>query len=207
MKKKTLKSALLLCYAFVVSVYVLPQPGAVEKISQSMTDSIAYLGLSVQQSNDAHQLNKVAATSLLQLGQKAKQDPSFKGTPLFEQVIAVMKKRNDGLAKILTAGQEKLLLKHKTQNIAELQTRMMAAQLDLAEEQVPMVYKCNLRETIWIMQPAEQSATNDTEKRQVIRALKAQSFQKDRALKQILTNEQYAIYEQNKHAMMEANKF
>src|SRR5262245_1486881 len=81
------------------------QNEAVTKMAQSMTDSLSYLQLTEQQKPQVLSLNTQAATSLVQLAQKAKQDESFKGKALFQQVAAAMKQRNEGLKKLLTADQ------------------------------------------------------------------------------------------------------
>jgi hypothetical protein len=74
------------------------QSEAITKLAKQMTDSLAYLQLTDQQKQSAIGLNTTAATSLVQLNQKAKQDTSLKGATLFKQVIGLMKTRNKGLS-------------------------------------------------------------------------------------------------------------
>ena len=104
-------AALLFCIASFYSIQLHAQEPA-DKLAQVMTDSLAYLQLNDQQKTEAHTLNKTAATSLVQLKQKSKEDTSFKGKALAQQVIGVMKKRNDALVKILTPDQQKLYDQH-----------------------------------------------------------------------------------------------
>ena len=165
-------AVLLFCIASFYSIQVHAQEPAVDKLAQVMTDSLAYLQLNDQQKGEAHTLNKTAATSLLQLMQKSKQDTSFKGKALAQQVMGVMKKRNDALVKILTPDQQKLYDQHKVEQIAELQTRMMTAQLALTDEQVPQVYQVNLKATGEMMQGMEKVKESDR-KMQKARAAKS----------------------------------
>ena len=123
------------------------QEDAVNKMAQAMTDSLAYLQLTADQKPQVLTLNTQAATSLVQLGQKAKQDESSKGKALVKQVAATMKQRNEGLKKLLTADQQKIFAQHQLQHLAELQTKIMTAQLDLTDTQVPQVHKINLDAT------------------------------------------------------------
>jgi len=131
---------------------------AADKLAQAMMDSLAYLNLTDQQKPTAAGLNKTAATSLTQLAQKAEQDTTLKGKALFQHVMGIMKQRNAGLTKILSPDQQKLYGQHQVEQIADLQTKMMGAQLKLTDDQVPKVYQ-------------------------------------DKELKQILTPDQYGVYE------------
>src|SRR6478736_2017589 len=196
--------ALLFCIASFCSVQLHAQE-PVDKLAQAMTDSLAYLQLNDQQKGEAHGFNKTAATSLVQLMQKAKEDTSFKGKALAQQVMGVMKKRNDALVKILTPDQQKLYDQHKLEQIAELQTKMMATQLALTEEQVPQVYKVNLKETGEMMQGMEKvkESNRKLQKARAAKSVKSDSADKDKALKKILTPEQY---DKNKEAMQAAIK-
>ena len=180
----------------------------VDKLAQVMTDSLAYLQLNDQQKEEAHTLNKTAANSLVQLKQKSKEDTSFKGKALAQQVMGVMKKRNDALVKILTPDQQKLYDQHKVEQIAELQTRMMTAQLALTDEQVPQVYQVNLKATGEMMEGIEKVKESDRklQKARAAKSTKSDSADKDKALKKILTTEQYEKYEKNKEAMQAAIK-
>ena len=201
-------AVLLFCIASFYSIQVHAQEPAVDKLAQVMTDSLTYLQLNDQQKGEAHVLNKTAATSLLQLMQKSKEDTSFKGKALAQQVMGVMKKRNDALVKILTPDQQKLYDQHKVEQIAELQTRMMTAQLALTDEQVPQVYQVNLKATGEMMQGMEKVKESDRklQKARAAKSIKSDSKDKDKSLSKILTAEQYDKYEKNKEAMQAAIK-
>jgi len=197
----------LFCMASFYSIQLQAQEPA-DKLAQVMTDSLAYLQLNDQQKAEALTFNKTAATSLVQLKQKSKEDTSFKGRALAQQVMGVMKKRNDALVKILTPDQQKLYDQHKVEQIAELQTRMMTAQLALTDEQVPQVYKVNLKATGEMMQGMEKvkESNRKLQKARAGKELKSDSADKDKALKKILTTGQYDKYEKNKEAMQAAIK-
>jgi len=201
------KYALLLCILF-FAIQSHAQQQVVGKLSQAMTDSLAYLQLTDQQKKDALALNQTAATSLLQLAKKAKEDTTFKGKALVQQVMGVMKTRNGGLTKMLTPDQQQLYQQHKIEQLADLQTKLMSAQLDLTEQQQPQVYALNLKETAELMKDAAklQSSKRKLQKFKAAKALKGDSADKDKALKGILSENQYAIYEKNKEAMQAAMK-
>ena len=60
------------------------QDTKVDKLGQAMTDSLYYLNLTDEQKSTALALNKTAATSLLEIAQKAKTESNFKGKPLLQ---------------------------------------------------------------------------------------------------------------------------
>jgi hypothetical protein len=184
------------------------QQQAVDKLAQAMTDSLSYLQLTAEQKTQALDLNKTAASSLIELGKKAKQDTSLKGKALVQQVMGVMKTRNEALTKIFTPDQQKLYQQHKIQQLADLQTKMMTTQLDLTEQQVPKVYQINLEETGEMMQDVEKlkASKGKFQKMKAAKELKSDSKSKDKSLKKILTEVQYAEYEKNKEAMHSAMK-
>jgi len=210
MRYKKLKPAIIISVLYILIFPPLKSNAqqAVDKLAQAMTDSLSYLQLTDKQKSDALVLNKTAAASLLQLGQKAKQDTSFKGKALCQQVMAVMKKRNDGLKPMLTPDQQKLYDQHKIETMAELQTKMMTAQLDLTDQQVPQVYQVNLKETGEMMEDVQkvQDSKRKLAKARAAKSLKSDSKDKDEALKKILSQDQYAKYEKNKEAMQAAMK-
>lgn len=207
-----MKHQFLKCFAvgfvFLLSMTANAQQQAVSKLAQNMTDSLAYLQLTDQQKTSALGLNTTAATSLVQLAQKAKQDTSFKGKALCQQVMGVMKQRNAGLTKMLTPDQQGLYKQHQVQQLADLQTKMMTTQLDLTDEQVPQVYSLNLKETGEMMQDMQkvQDSKRKLQKLRAAKSLKSDSGDKDKAMKKILSEDQYAKYEKNKEAMQAAMK-
>jgi hypothetical protein len=180
----------------------------VSKIATAMTDSLAYLQLTAQQKTNAQALNTTAATSLVQIAQKAKADTSFKGKAVAQQVMGIMKQRNAGLTKMLTPDQLKLFEEHRLQQMAELQTKMMTAQLDLTDAQVPQVYAINLESTREMMEGMEkvQDSKRKLQKARAAKSIKSDSKDKDKELKKILSQDQYAKYEKNKEAMQAAMK-
>jgi len=190
------------------SPQVKAQQDAVSKLAQAMTDSLAYLQLTDQQKPNALSLNTTAATSLVQLAQKAKQDTSLKGKALAQQVMGVMKQRNAGLKKMLTPDQQKVFQQHQLEQLAELETKMMTAQLDLTDAQVPQVYAINLKSTGEMMQDVQkvQGSKRKLQKMRAAKSLKSDSGDKDKQLKKILSEDQYAKYEKNKQAMQAAMK-
>jgi hypothetical protein len=181
---------------------------AADKLAQAMTDSMGYLSLTDQQKSTAAGLNKTAATSLTQLAQKAKQDTTLKGKALFQQVMGIMKQRNAGLTKILSPDQQKLFGQHRVEQIADLQTKMMATQLKLTDDQIPKVYQVNLKATGEMMEDMQkvQEARGKLKKMRGAKGLKSTSADKDKELKQILTPDQYEVYEKNKEAQQAAIK-
>jgi hypothetical protein len=184
------------------------QGDAVTKMTQRLTDSLAYLQLNEQQKTQAMGFNTTAATSLVQLAQKAKTDTTFKGKALAQQVIGVMKQRNAALKKILTPDQQKLFQQHQVQQLAELQTAMMKTQLGLTDTQEPQVYGINLKYSKEMMGDVEKlkSADRKLQKAKGAKALKSTSADKDKEMKKILTADQYTKYEKNKEQMQAAIK-
>lgn len=184
------------------------QSKAVDKLAKEMTDSLNYLQLTDKQKQDALALNTTAATSMVQLKQKAKQDTSLKGATLFQQVLGIMKTRNKGLSALLVPDQHKLFQQHEAEQIADLKTKMMTAQLDLTPQQIPQVYQVNLKETAESMKEMAklQAAKSKLAKLGPARALKSASKDQDNALKKILSASQYDAFEKNKEAMQAAMK-
>jgi|GEM_PF-1667391 len=182
--------------------------GAADKLAKVMTDSLAYLSLTPQQTTDAMGLNTTAAKALVQTAQKAKTDTTFKGKALAQQVMGIMKQRNAGLKKMLTPDQMKLLQQHQLAQVADLQTKMMTAQLDLTDEQVPQVYQINLEATGEMMGNATKAkeAKGKLGKAKAGKAMKGDSKDKDEALKKVLSPDQYSKYLANKEAQQAAMK-
>ncbi|HWJ30523.1 MAG TPA: hypothetical protein VNS32_28580 [Flavisolibacter sp.] len=206
---KTFRKQILAFWLITVfSIPVLAQDQAIEKLATAMTDSLAYLQLTDQQISDARGLNNAAATSLIQLAQKAKKDTSLKGRELAHQVIDVMKQRNEGIESMLTQNQKKLYNDHHSEQIAELQTKVMTTQLDLTDQQIPQVYHINLKyageQTEDIAD--EKESDHKSPKVRTDKSIKLDIKEKDKQLKKILTQGQFEKYEKNKEAMEAAVK-
>ncbi len=179
-----------------------------DKLAQVMTDSLSFLKLTDQQKPQVLSLNKTAATSLVQLAQKADKDTTLQGKALCQQVMGIMKQRNTGLNKILSSDQQKLFTEHHLEQMVDLQTKMMAAQLNLTDEQIPKIYQVNLKSTEEMMKDM-QKVKKDRRKLKKMRdakSMKSDAGNKDKEMKQILTSDQYAKYEKNKDAQQEAIK-
>lgn len=203
----TLPVVLLFCMICFVQ-HANAQNEAVDKIANAMTDSLAYLKLTDAQKTQALSFNKTAAASFVQLKEKAKQDTSLKGKVLAQQVMGIMKQRNESLKKILTPDQAKLFKEHQVQQLAELQTKMMTAQLNLTDEQVPKVYAVNLKSLQELMNDAAElkASKRKMQKARNAKDLKSDASGKDKEMKKILTDEQYVKYEKNKEQMQAAMK-
>ncbi len=173
----------LCCYSplHLATAYRAVAQGAVDKIAQKLTDSLAYLNLTDQQKTQALGFNKTAATSLGQLAQKAKADTTLKGSALAKQVMGIMKQRNASLKKILTPDQTKLYQQHQVQQMAELETKMMSTQLDLTDAQEPQVYGVNLKYTQKMMGDVGklQDSKRKLQKARAAKGLKSDSADKD----------------------------
>jgi hypothetical protein len=182
--------------------------GAAAKVAKSMTDSLAYLQLTPTQTTSAQSLNETAATALVATGKKAKTDTSFRGKALAQQVMGIMKQRNTGLQKLLTPDQQKLYQGHKVSQIADVQTKIMTSQLSLTDAQVPQVYQLNQKETGEMMgdMASLKVAKGKFGKMKAAKSLKGDSKDKDKALKKILTPDQYSIYEKHEQEMKDAMK-
>lgn len=206
MKQKLALFVLFLLTACVVNG--LYAQSSASKIAKVMTDSLAYLQLTSKQASDALSLNTTAATALIQTGKKAKTDTTFRGKALAQQVMGIMKQRNAGLQKMLTPDQLKMYEQHNIERMADLQTKIMTEQLDLTEAQIPQVYRINLKETAEMMGDVSklQDANGKLGKIKAAKSLKGDSKDKDKALKQILSSNQYSIYEKNKEEMQQAIK-
>ncbi len=179
------------------------QDATVTKMAQAMTDSLGYLSLTDQQKTQAMGFNTTAATSLAQLTQKAKTDTTLQGKALAKQVMGIMKTRNGELKKILNPDQTKLFQQHQVQQLAELQTQMMKAQLNLTDDQVPQVYAVNLKSTQKLAADMAKmkEAKGKLKKAKGAKGMKSDSSEKDDELKKILTSDQFAIYEKHKQEM------
>jgi hypothetical protein len=179
------------------------QDATVSKLAQALTDSLGYLSLTDQQKPQALALNTTAAGSLAELTQKAKADTTLQGKALAKQVIGIMKTRNSGLKKILTPDQTKLFQQHQLQQLAELQTQMMKAQLNLTDEQVPQVYAVNLKSTQKLA--ADMAKTKEAKgklkKAKGAKGMKSDMSEKDDEMKKILTSDQFAIYQKHQQEM------
>lgn len=211
MKKKVFIRGILLMMVIIapaLSALHAQSTGAADKLAKVMTDSLAYLSLTPEQTTDAMRLNTTAATALVQTAQKAKTDTSFKGKALAQQVMGIMKQRNAGIKKMLTTDQMRLFQQHQLAQMADFQTKMMTAQLDLTDEQVPQVYQINLKATGEMMGNAAKAkeAKGKLGKAKAGKAMKADSKDKDEALKKILSPDQYSKYQANKEAQQEAIK-
>jgi hypothetical protein len=117
--------------------------------------------------------------------------------------MGIMKERNDALKKVLTPDQLKLYQAHHLQQMAELETKLMTAQLNLTDEQVPQVYAVNLKSTQAIMGDVEKlkESKRKLQKLHSAKALKSDSGEKDKELKKILSADQFSKYEKNKEEM------
>ncbi len=181
---------------------------AVAKVAKAMTDSLAYLQLTDPQKSSADALNKTAATSLLQTAKKAKADTSFRGKALAQQVMGIMKTRNTGLQSVLTPDQQKVFQEHKISQMADVQTKIMTAQLSLTEAQVPQVYKINKEATAEMMGDMGKlkSAGGKFAKMKAAKGLKGDMKDKNKEMKKVLTSDQYTIYEKHQEEMKAAMK-
>jgi len=179
-----------------------------DKLAKTMTDNMAYLGLTPKQHGDLLTLNKAAATGLIQAAQKAKKDTTFRGKAVVQQVTGIMKKRNTSLKAMLTPDQQKLFDAHRAERLAEMQTRVMAAQLDLTDAQLPQVYDLNLEESTAIV--ADMNKLQDSKgklgKMRAAKSMKGAVKDKDKAMKGILSANQYTVYEKNREEMQAAVK-
>jgi hypothetical protein len=198
----------LLLTAVISITCVRAQQQAIDHMTQVMTDSLAYLKLNDQQKTSAQQLNKTAATALVQLAQKAKTDTSLHGDALFKQVMGIMKQRNTELVKILDKQQQQLYEQHQLARLAELQTKMMTTQLGLSDAQAAQVYPINLESLTEMKEKLEelQGAKRKMQKLRKARSIKGDMADKDKELKKILTQTQYDKYIKNKEAMKAAMK-
>jgi hypothetical protein len=206
MKQKISLMKIILVWSLIsLSVHPLKaqNTGPADKIAQGMTDSLSYLQLTDNQKTEALGFNKTAAASLLQVAQKAKQDTSFRGKALIQQVMGIMKQRNASLQKILTPDQTTVYKQQQLEQMADLQTKAMTAQLDLTDQQVPQVYQLNLKETADMMKDMNkvQDSKGKLGKLRGAKELKSDSKDKDNALKKILSEEQYGIYEKHEEEM------
>lgn len=196
-------AVMLLCCFTVLNAPQVKAQQVVNELAQSMTDSLAYLHLTETQKANALAMNKTAASSLVQLAVKAKNDTSFRGMPLFRQVLGVMKRRNDELKRILTPDQLNAWQKHRIEQLADLQTEMMTAELDLTNEQIPKVYQVNLAYADDLLDNVGkmQGSKNKMQQSKVAKSMKSDSKAKDEALKPILSADQYDIYLAHKEAL------
>lgn len=183
------------------------QKAKVTQIAKTMTDSMTLqLSLTPQQAGSVQGINETAVAQLLELSQKKAQDSTLKGGAMAKQVMAVMKQRDESVQKLLTSEQQKKYEEIKTERMAELQTQMMRTQLDLTEEQLPKVYQINykyakiMKENVQKMKESERRRG----KAKAAKEAKSDSAEKDKELKDILTEEQYKVYEQNKQEMQAA---
>jgi len=208
MLRKLLKPMLSAALIAGITLTAAAQEPKADELAQAMTENLSFLQMTDQQTTNVRALNQTAATGLIQLAQKAKQDTTFKGRPLVQQVLAVMKKRNTGLSKILSPNQMDAFQVHRVEQLADLQTRMMIVQLDLTDDQIPQVYDLNLAEAGNMVGDVEniQSSKNKWQKAKAGKALKSDMKDKDKAMKELLSPNQYALYEQNKAAMLAALK-
>ncbi|WP_448701946.1 hypothetical protein ACFGVR_06705 [Mucilaginibacter sp. AW1-3] len=167
-----------------------------DKLAHIMMDSLAYLKLTDQQKSQAAGFNKTAAASLVQLDAKAQKDTSLHGKALAQQVVGIMKQRNTSLKAILTPEQQKLYKDHKAQQLADLQTKVMTAQLGLSPDQVPKVYSVNLKSAQQMagdMGDLKQT-TSKFQKMGAAQALQSASADKLTELKKILSPDQFTKY-------------
>ncbi len=177
-------------------------------LAKAMTDSLSYLQLNPEQKASAQKLNETAASSLIQAAKKAHADTSFQGKTLAKQVLGIMKQRNASLQKILNPEQTKLLQQHSIAQMADIQTKIMTAQLDLTNAQIPQVYQINVKTLTAIKADKEKlaNATNKFAKLKAGDALKGDLKEKDKALKKILSPDQYAIFQKHQKEVEAALK-
>ena len=178
------------------------------KIAKAMADSLAYLQLTSDQKPTADKLNNTAASALIQAAKKAKTDTSFQGKALAGQVIGIMKQRNAGLQKILNPEQQKLFQEHQVAKMADVQTKIMTAQLDLSDTQIQQVYDVNLKSTTKILQDKSklQAATSKLGKLKAGQSLKGDMKDKDKELKKILSPDQFAMHQKHEQEIEAAIK-
>lgn len=184
------------------------QDNQIDQLTYRMTDSLSYLQLSDKQHNQAFQINKSAATSLLHLEHISMQDSSINEREFIQQVIMIHKERNQSLLKILTGEQQELFVDHRAERLAELQTHIMISSLHLTEEQIPEVYRINLSKADEILRNADElkNSRSRTERMNVARSLRTNMKEKDSELKVILSNDQYSEYQRSREIIYAAVK-
>ncbi len=179
------------------------------KIAQSLTDGLVKeLHLSAEQETSVSVINNSSADALMQLLQKKKNESDFDKKDFIKQTVNIIKNRDEELKKVFTPDQIKLYQEHKIQRLAELQTKLMTMQLDLDDEQIPIVQQINFEAAQEMMEDAEklQTAKRRMQKMRAGRELKSDSKDRDKALKKVLTEDQYKRYEENKEQMKEMMK-
>lgn len=181
----------------------------VTQIAKAMTDTMTrQLSLSKEQATSVQPINETAVTQLLELSQKKAQDSTLKGETLAKQVMGIIKQRDEAVQKLLTTEQKTRYEEVKTERMADLQTQMMRAQLDLTEEQAPKVYAINYKYAK-IMKANMQKVKENERRRGKVKAArnaKEDSAEKDREMKAVLSSAQYETYQKNKQEMQAAIK-
>ena len=79
---------------------------------------------------------------------------------------------------------------------AEMQTEMMKEKLELTDEQVPLVKAINLKAA-----QALDEVAKKTDRMQKFKAFRSAQQEKDEALKDVLTKDQYKLYQDSKEEM------
>ncbi|WP_426667500.1 hypothetical protein ACPPVU_15860 [Mucilaginibacter sp. McL0603] len=180
----------------------------VNKIAKAMTDSLAYLQFTSEQKPAAEKLNNTAASELMQVAKKARADTGFRGKALAGQVIGIMKQRNAGLQKIFNPEQQKLFQERKVAQMADVQTKIMIAQLDLSDTQIQQVYDVNLKYMAKILEDKRKldAATSKLGKLKESQSLKGDMKDRDKELKKILSPDQYALHQKHQQEIEAAIK-
>ena len=79
---------------------------------------------------------------------------------------------------------------------AEMQTEMMKEKLELTDDQVPLVKAINLKAA-----QALDEVAKKTDRMQKFKAFRSAQQEKDEALKDVLTKDQYKLYQDSKEEM------
>jgi hypothetical protein len=186
-------------------------PFDAEKSARELTDRmVAELSLTAEQAPRVQQVNFEFLERLAPLAAPGRPSDAASRQARIQGALAATKTREQALRSTLTSTQWQMLKAKRIENVANLQTRMLEAQLGLTEAQVPRVDAIN-RDAAKAVEGILVGAGDLKEARalqkvKLGRDLKAEGSRRDEALKSVLTPPQFTTYMKNKEEMRELLK-
>jgi len=148
-------------------------------------------------------MEKICHEAFLQMQETAAgMDPLKESKAMVQQLLMLLQRRNAGLQTLLKEDQLALYQEHKTERSAELITEVLMMQLDLSETQTGQVHEVNLKafETIQGYKPVLEDGSK-TKKRRAGQSVKTVLQSRDKAFREIFSDQQWNVYEAYREAL------
>jgi len=184
-----------------------PASAEATQLAQILTDRLKEeLTLTADQIPKVQAINVRGATALETLLNKYDADTSLASDKaLVRGIVSGMQTYHGELRKVLTPAQWATHQQHRAQRLALNQTELMAYTLDLSRSQILDVERINMDHANKLVRTLAQPADAPKRTRQQLAdAAKPVMDERDAALQQVLTAEQWKVMQANRRAIRDA---